>query len=61
MNLDEGLEPAWVDVAGIKVAFVAFNDVGGVVRADADTAGVPWITGPTSGRPSAALATATPT
>jgi hypothetical protein len=44
MNLDEALEPAFVDVAGVKVAFVAFNDVGGVARADADTAGVPWIT-----------------
>ena len=44
MNLDQGLEPAFVDVAGIKVAFVAWNDVGGVARADADTAGVPWIT-----------------
>jgi hypothetical protein len=44
MDLDEGLEPAWVEVAGVKVAFVAFNDVGGVARADADTAGVPWIT-----------------
>ncbi len=46
MNLDEGLEPAYVEVAGIKVAFVAFNDVGGVARADEDTAGVPWITRP---------------
>ncbi len=46
MNLDEGLEPAYVDVAGLKVAFVAFNDVGGVARADEDTAGVPWITRP---------------
>lgn len=44
MNLDEGLEPAYLEVAGIKVAIVAWNDVGGVVRADADTAGVPWIT-----------------
>lgn len=44
MDLDEGLEPAWVEVAGVKVAFVAFNDVGGVAKADADTAGVPWIT-----------------
>jgi hypothetical protein len=44
MNLDEALEPAFVDVAGLKVAFVAWNDVGGVARADADTAGVPWIT-----------------
>lgn len=44
MNLDEALEPAYVTVAGLKVGFVAFNDVGGVARADADTAGVPWIT-----------------
>ena len=44
MNLDEGLEPAFVEVAGMTVAFVAWNDVGGVARADADTAGVPWIT-----------------
>jgi len=44
MNLDEGLEPAFVEVAGLKVGFVAWNDVGGVARADADTAGVPWIT-----------------
>ena len=44
MNLDQGLEPAFVDVAGLRVAFIATNDVGGVVRADADTPGVPWIT-----------------
>jgi capsule synthesis protein PGA_cap len=44
MNLDQGLEPAFVDVAGLRVAFVAWNDVGGVARADEDTAGVPWIT-----------------
>ena len=44
LNLDEGLEPAYLEVAGIKVGIVAWNDVGGVVRADADTAGVPWIT-----------------
>lgn len=44
MNLDEGLEPAFVDVAGLRVAFVAWNDVVGVARADEDTAGVPWIT-----------------
>ena len=44
MNLDEALEPAYVEVAGLKVAFVAFNDVAGVVAADADTPGVPWIT-----------------
>lgn len=44
MNLDEALEPAYVQVAGLKIGFVAFNDVAGVARADADTAGVPWIT-----------------
>jgi hypothetical protein len=44
MNLREALQPAYVDVAGLKVAFVAWNDVSGVARADADTAGVPWIT-----------------
>ena len=44
MNLDEALEPAYVDVAGLTVAFVAFNDVPGVAEADATTPGVPWIT-----------------
>jgi hypothetical protein len=44
MNLDEGLEPAYAEAAGLKIGFVAWNDVGGVARADADTAGVPWIT-----------------
>ncbi len=44
LNLDEALEPAYVDVAGVKVGFVAFNDVPGVARADVDTPGVAWIT-----------------
>jgi poly-gamma-glutamate capsule biosynthesis protein CapA/YwtB (metallophosphatase superfamily) len=44
MNLDEALEPAFIELAGLKVGFVAWNDVGGVARADGDTAGVPWIT-----------------
>jgi poly-gamma-glutamate capsule biosynthesis protein CapA/YwtB (metallophosphatase superfamily) len=44
MNLDEALEPAFFDVAGIRVGFVAFNDVGGVVAAGEDNAGVAWIT-----------------
>lgn len=43
-DLDEALEPAYVEVAGLRVAFVATNDVGGVVAADADTAGVAWLT-----------------
>ncbi len=46
MNLDEALEPAYVEVAGLRVGFVAWNDVGGVVRADAVTPGVAWITRP---------------
>jgi hypothetical protein len=44
MNLDEALEPAYVEVAGITVGVVAFNDVNGVMRAEADAPGVPWIT-----------------
>lgn len=44
MNLDQALEPAYVEVAGLKVGFVATNDVWGVAAADADTAGVAWIT-----------------
>jgi hypothetical protein len=44
MNLDEAIEPAYVEVAGLKVGFVAFNDVPGVAEADATTPGVPWIT-----------------
>ena len=44
MDLDEAIEPAYVETAGRTIAFVAFNDIGGVARADADTAGVPWIT-----------------
>jgi capsule synthesis protein PGA_cap len=44
MNLDEALEPAYIEVAGLRVALVAFNDVNGVARAEVDTPGVPWIT-----------------
>ena len=44
MNLDEALEPAHVEVAGLNVGFVAFNDVPGVAEADETTPGVPWIT-----------------
>jgi hypothetical protein len=44
MNLHEAMEPAYMQVAGLKVAVVAWNDVNGVARADAQTAGVPWIT-----------------
>ena len=44
MNLEEALEPVYIDVAGLTVGFVAFNDVPGVAQADATTPGVPWIT-----------------
>jgi hypothetical protein len=44
MDLDEALEPAYVEVAGLKVGFVAFNDVAGVTAAGPDTPGVAWIT-----------------
>ena len=44
MNLHQALEPAYVEVAGLTVGFVAFNDVPGVAAADAVTPGVPWIT-----------------
>jgi hypothetical protein len=44
MNLREALRPAYIEVAGLKVAFVAFNDVNGVAAADAVTPGVAWIT-----------------
>ena len=61
MNLDEALEPAYVDVAGLRVAFVAFNDVGGVVAAGADNAGVAWITRRTSTTPCGGRSTVAPT
>lgn len=44
MNLREALEPTYVEVAGVRVGFVAFNDVPGVAAAGPDTPGVPWIT-----------------
>ncbi len=44
MNLHQALAPAFLEVAGLKVALVAWNDVSGVARADAVTPGVPWIT-----------------
>lgn len=44
MDLAQALEPAFVEVAGLTVGFVAFNDVPGVAAAGPDTPGVPWIT-----------------
>lgn len=44
MTLDQALEPAYVDVAGLKVAFVSWNDVTGPVHAGPTTPGVAWLT-----------------
>jgi poly-gamma-glutamate capsule biosynthesis protein CapA/YwtB (metallophosphatase superfamily) len=44
MDLDQALQPAFVDVAGVRIAFVAWNIVPGSARAGADTAGVAWLT-----------------
>jgi Bacterial capsule synthesis protein PGA_cap len=43
MDLDAALEPAYVEVAGRKVAFVSWNNVPGPAHADASTAGVAWL------------------
>jgi len=43
LDLDQALEPAYVEVAGQKVAFVAWNNVPGPTRAAANTAGVAWL------------------
>jgi Bacterial capsule synthesis protein PGA_cap len=47
MDLDAALAPAYVEVAGLKVAFVSWNDVGGSgwpAHAGTDTPGVAWLT-----------------
>jgi hypothetical protein len=44
MDLDQALEPAYVEVAGLKVAFVSWNEVTGPKHAAADSAGVAWLT-----------------
>jgi Bacterial capsule synthesis protein PGA_cap len=44
MDLDAALEPAYVDVAGLKVAFVAWDNVPGPTHAAAGTPGVAWLT-----------------
>lgn len=43
VDLDQALEPAVVDVAGLKVAFVSWNDVGGSFAASETVAGVAWL------------------
>ncbi|HJP87862.1 MAG TPA: CapA family protein [Candidatus Limnocylindrales bacterium] len=44
MNLDQALEPAYLDVAGLKVAFVSWDNVPGPTHAAANTPGVAWMT-----------------
>jgi hypothetical protein len=44
MNLDQALEPAYVQVAGLKVAFVSWNEVTGPTHAGPTTPGVAWLT-----------------
>jgi hypothetical protein len=43
MDLDEALEPAYVQVAGHKVAFVSWDNVPGPAHAAATTPGVAWL------------------
>ncbi len=43
LDLDEALEPAYVEVAGLKVAFVSWNEVTGPVHAGPSTPGVAWL------------------
>jgi hypothetical protein len=43
MDLDQALEPAYVEVAGLKVAFVSWDNVPGPTHADATTPGVAWL------------------
>jgi hypothetical protein len=46
MDLDEALEPAYLDVAGQKIAFVSWNNVPGPTHAASGTPGVAWLTKP---------------
>jgi poly-gamma-glutamate capsule biosynthesis protein CapA/YwtB (metallophosphatase superfamily) len=43
INIDQAMAPAYIERAGVKVAFVAWNDVPGVVEATATRPGVPWL------------------
>src|SRR5206468_1842343 len=44
MNLDQALDAAAVQVAGLKLAFVSWNNVPGPTHAAATTPGVAWLT-----------------
>jgi hypothetical protein len=43
LNLDDALEPAYVEVGGLKVAFVSWNNVPGPTHAGTTTPGVAWL------------------
>jgi hypothetical protein len=43
LDLDHALQPAYLEVAGHKVAFVSWDNVPGPTHADADTPGVAWL------------------
>ena len=43
MNLDQALEPAYVEAAGLKIAFVSWNEVTGPTHAGPTTPGVAWL------------------
>jgi Bacterial capsule synthesis protein PGA_cap len=43
LNLDAALEPAYVEIAGLKVAFVSWDNVPGPTHAAATTPGVAWL------------------
>jgi hypothetical protein len=44
MDLDQALEPAYVETHGLKIAFVSWNNVAGPIHAAAGTPGVAWLT-----------------
>lgn len=44
LNLDQAMQPAILERAGVKIAFVATNIIGGVMRAGPSSPGVPWLT-----------------
>jgi hypothetical protein len=44
MDLDQALEPGYVEVAGLKIAFVSWNEVLGPTHAGPGTPGVAWLT-----------------
>ncbi|HJW20860.1 MAG TPA: CapA family protein, partial [Candidatus Limnocylindrales bacterium] len=46
LNLDQAMTPAIVERAGVKIAFVAWNIIGGVWKAGPNSAGVAWLTKP---------------